>query len=146
MAATSGDKPATQEQLQNLMAVMLAMDKKFEQLRKSINGNGSMGLFTRIVLVEKETCETRKEVEELKNEISELKDEVEIGNRRSLRLEEAITRIDQHTIKHPSLLWSLRFNTVKTLTVILIVFVLLSLWFVSGARQPILDLFGLPIF
>ena len=146
MAPTTRDRPATQEQIQNVMAAILAIDIKFEQLRKSINGNGAMGLFTRIVLVEKETSETRREVEELKNEICDLKDEVEIGNRRSLRLEEAITRIDEHTIKHPSILWSLRFNTSKTITIIMILFIILSMWFVSGFRQPILDLIGFPIF
>jgi chromosome segregation ATPase len=146
MSPADRDKPATQEQIQHLMDAIMSMDKKIERLRKSINGNGDMGLFTRIVLVEKETTETRQEVEELKDVIIELQDEVEVGNRRSLRLEEAIRRIDEHTMKHPSLLWSLRFNTVKTLAVIVFIFVILSLWYVSGAREPILDLLGLPIF
>lgn len=46
--------------------------------------------------------------------------------------------------KNPSLLWLLRFRTKKTVSVILVVFVLLSMLYISGIREPIFELLGLP--
>lgn len=48
--------------------------------------------------------------------------------------------------EHPSLLYLLRFQTRRTLFWIVVLFLLLSIWWVSGWRQPILEFFGLPIF
>lgn len=46
--------------------------------------------------------------------------------------------------KNPSLLWLLRFRTKKTVTVIVTIFILLSMLYISGIRGPILELIGLP--
>lgn len=46
--------------------------------------------------------------------------------------------------KNPSLLWLLRFKTKKTVTAILVIFVLLSMLYISGIRGPIFELLGLP--
>ena len=48
--------------------------------------------------------------------------------------------------ENPSLLWLLRFRTKETTIVIITIFVVLSLWWISGWRQPILHWLGLPIF
>ena len=48
--------------------------------------------------------------------------------------------------KHPSLLYLLRFETKKTIAWIFFAIMIISIWFVSGLRQPILEFFGLPIF
>ena len=59
---------------------------------------------------------------------------------------ERVTAIENKYLNYPSLVWLLRFRTKNTVTIIVLVFVALSLWFVSGARQPILSALGLPIF
>jgi hypothetical protein len=48
--------------------------------------------------------------------------------------------------KHPSLLYLLRFETKKTIAWIFFAIMIVSIWFVSGIRQPVLEFFGLPIF
>ena len=46
--------------------------------------------------------------------------------------------------KNPSLLWLLRFRTKKTVSVILVVFVLLSMLYIAEIREPVFELLGLP--
>jgi hypothetical protein len=59
------------------------------------------------------------------------------------------TKIDKavkHQEDHPSIIYLLRFKTKETIAAILFIFLILSSWFVSGFRQPILEFLGLPIF
>lgn len=62
------------------------------------------------------------------------------------RMEDLLKEAIRMQKAHPSLLYSLRFDTKKTVMWILFAFVLLSIWFVSDFRQPVLQFFGFPIF
>ena len=48
--------------------------------------------------------------------------------------------------EYPSITFLLRYRPKETEAWILIIFVLLSMWWVSGFRQPILEWLGLPTF
>lgn len=61
-------------------------------------------------------------------------------------LAENVRRIDDFQKTHPSLLYLARFRTRETAIAIILLFALLSIWWVSGFRQPILEFLGLPIF
>jgi hypothetical protein len=67
-------------------------------------------------------------------------------DRRMILLEQQMAEFEHYMREYPSITWLLRHRTKETITFIVLVFVLLSLWFVSGFRQPILDWLGLPIF
>jgi len=59
------------------------------------------------------------------------------------------TLIQQHETyiqTHPSIIYLLRFKTKETVATIVFLIVVLSLWYVSGMRQPILKFLGLPVF
>lgn len=58
----------------------------------------------------------------------------------------ACHEIQRISRENPSLLWMLRFRTRETVLVIIMIFIFLSLWWVSGWRQPVLEWLGLPIF
>ena len=47
---------------------------------------------------------------------------------------------------HLPILWLLRFRTKETIATILFIIIVLSAWYVSGIRQPILRWLGLPSF
>lgn len=47
---------------------------------------------------------------------------------------------------HSPLIYLLRFRTKETIAALLFLIFLLSAWYVSGIRQPILKWLGLPIF
>ena len=76
--------------------------------------------------------------------------------KRMAQMETAVTQIDSMDDKlgkvlrmqeeHPPLLYLLRFQTRKTVFWIILAFLMLSLWYVSGFRQPILEFLGLPVF
>ena len=61
-------------------------------------------------------------------------------------LKQMIQRHDDYIRTHPSLVYLLRFRTKETVATIVFVILILSLWYVSGIRQPILRWLGLPIF
>lgn len=66
-----------------------------------------------------------------------------------VRLDEMEIKLDEALrmqTDHPPLLYLLRFHTRRTIFWIIVVFVLLSLWYVSGFRGPILEFLGLPVF
>lgn len=62
------------------------------------------------------------------------------------KLSSKIDETIKHQEQHPSIIYLLRFKTRQTIAAILFIFCLLTTWFVSGIRQPILELFGLPTF
>lgn len=73
----------------------------------------------------------------------------EAGRHRTKLLDEILVEVrsmKEHQLQHPSLLWLARYRTKETVTVFVLTFVLLSVWYVSGFRQPLLELLGLPVF
>ncbi len=58
-----------------------------------------------------------------------------------LKKVEAVTKTAED---YPSLLWLLRFKTKKTVATIVVVFVVLSILYVSGLRESIFAWLGLP--
>ena len=75
-----------------------------------------------------------------------LEERREVVNKRMILLEQRQAEFEYYMREYPSITWLLRHRTKETITFIVFVFVILSLWFVSGFRQPILDWLGLPIF
>lgn len=61
-------------------------------------------------------------------------------------LKEMIQRHDHYIQTHPSLVYLLRFKTRETLALFFFLLMILSLWYVSGFRQPILKWLGWPVF
>lgn len=70
----------------------------------------------------------------------------EAVDRRLILLEQRCAEFEHYVKMYPSLMWLLRHRTKETVAWIVAIFVLLSVWFVSGFRQPLLDWLGLPIF
>ena len=64
----------------------------------------------------------------------------------SVELKGRVTELEEYNQFHPSLLYLFRFQTKETIVVIIMLFVALSVWWVSGFRQPLLELLGLPVF
>lgn len=71
---------------------------------------------------------------------------IQSADKRMDLLEQRVRSLESYAKTHPSLLWLLRYDTRRTVAFIVLVFMALSLWFISGFRQPILDWLGLPIF
>jgi hypothetical protein len=66
--------------------------------------------------------------------------EVKIINGRLKKVEAVAEEVKQN----PSLLYLLRFNTKKTVAIITVTFVLLSMLYISGIRSFLFSLLGLP--
>lgn len=79
-------------------------------------------------------------------EMAELRRLLEAQARNVDKLACATEKNEEYLERHPSLLYLIRFRTRETVAVILLVFVLLSAWYVSGFRMPILRWLGLPVF
>ncbi len=81
--------------------------------------------------------------ETLVNRFDELEDNMD------KKFDELSKKIDdtiKHQEDHPSLIYLLRYRTRKTITALIFIFMILSTWFVSDLRKPILEFFGLSIF
>ena len=61
-------------------------------------------------------------------------------------LKQMIQRHDEYIRTHPSLVYLLRYRTRETLALFFVIILILSLWYVSGFRQPILKWLGWPVF
>lgn len=57
-----------------------------------------------------------------------------------------LSKIEHYISDNPSLVWLMRYKTRQTITIIVLAFVLLSIFYVSGFRQPMLKFLGLPVF
>ncbi len=79
-------------------------------------------------------------------ELSQLREIVETQSRTIETLAAAWADHQQYHKDNPPLLWLLRFRTKETIATILFIILLLSAWYVSGIRQPILKWLGLPQF
>ena len=81
--------------------------------------------------------------ETLVNRFDELEDSMD------KKFDELSRKIDdtiKHQEDHPSLIYLLRYRTKKTVTALIFIFMVLSTWFVSDLREPILEFFGLSVF
>ena len=113
-------------------------DEKVEAILDVVTGHISgakTGLVIRVHDLEQKQAETEKRIED------NLRMNGKITN-----MEKNLNEVLEMQRKHPSLLYSLRFETRKTIMWIIFFLMLVSIWFVSGLRQPILEFFGLPIF
>ena len=57
-----------------------------------------------------------------------------------------VAKLTDYLDQHPPLIYLLRFRTKETIAAIVILFLIASVWYVSGIRQPILKWLGLPVF
>lgn len=113
-------------------------EERVESLLDVITGNKSgagSGMVVRMYKLEDKVTKHDEEIEELQ-QIREQIDE--LGD----KLDDVLDMQKEH----PSLLYLLRFKTKQTIIWIVIAFIILSLWYVSGFRQPILEFLGIPIF
>jgi negative regulator of genetic competence, sporulation and motility len=67
-------------------------------------------------------------------------------NERFDALEQKVDTAVRRQSEYPSVTYLLRYRSRDTVVAIIFLFVILSTWFVSGFRQPILEWLGLPIF
>ena len=93
------------------------------------------GLIVRVHDLEQKQAMTDKRIDD----ILAMGDKIE-------NMETMLTAAIKMQQDHPSLLYSLRFETRKTIMWLFFALLIVSIWFVSGLRQPILEFFGLPIF
>jgi uncharacterized coiled-coil protein SlyX len=117
---------------------MIATDKRVEALLDIVTGSKTgvkTGLIVRVHDLEKQQEQTNKRI-----------DDILAMNKKIGSMEDKLDKVIEMQTDHPTLLYSLRFNTRKTLMWLLFALMIVSLWFVSGLRQPILEFFGLPIF
>jgi hypothetical protein len=75
-------------------------------------------------------------------ELAELRQLLERQARNVDRLAGAVERTEDYLERHPPLLFLLRYRTKETIVVLVLIFVILSAWFVSDLREPILRLLG----
>ena len=75
-------------------------------------------------------------------ELAELRRLLEQQARNVDRLAGAVERTEDYLERHPPLLFLLRYRTKETIVVLVLIFVILSAWFVSDLREPILRLLG----
>ena len=71
---------------------------------------------------------------------------IETQNETLSELKDMIQRHDDYIQTHPSLVYLLRYQTKETFAVFFFIILALSLWYVSGIRQPILKWLGWPVF
>ena len=79
--------------------------------------------------------------EQMAAEMAELRRMIREQGENVGRLARVVERTEEHLQAHPTLLYLLRFRTRETVAALV-----LSLWYVSGFRQPILRWLGLPLF
>lgn len=79
-------------------------------------------------------------------ELAALRAIVEAQSRAVDTLVAAWAEHQQYHQDNPPLLWLLRYRTRETVATILFIILVLSAWYVSGLRQPILRWLGLPEF
>ena len=96
------------------------------------------------------TLDTRMEFQTCSTSVSlnfnKLETLIETQSDNIARLESIISRHEEYLQKHPSLVYLLRYRTKESAVVILSSIMILSLWYVSGIRQPILKWLGWPVF
>ena len=90
-------------------------------------------------LLEEQQRQTYVELAELRRLLSAQAQNVD-------RLATAVADTQTYLARHPPLIYLLRYRTRATVTLLLALFVALSLWFVSDLRAPLLRLLGLPQF
>ena len=79
-------------------------------------------------------------------ELAELRQLLEQQARNVDKLAGAMERTEDYLERHPPILYLLRYRTKETLIVLVLIFVVLSAWYVSALRMPILRWLGLPVF
>lgn len=78
--------------------------------------------------------------------LARLETMIETHARACDQLATAVAKLTDYQQQHPTLIYLLRYRTRETTAAIILLFILLSLWYVSGIRQPILKFLGLPEF
>ena len=78
--------------------------------------------------------------------MDELRALIQLQTENIARLTADVQAQKAYMAQHPSLLYLLRFRTKETVATILFIILVLSMWYVSGIRQPLLKWFGLPVF
>lgn len=117
---------------------LIATDNRVEALLDIVTGSKTgvkSGLIVRVHDLELKQGITDKRI----NDILAM-------NQKINKMDTKLDKVIKMQTDHPSLLYSIRFETRKTIIWLFFVLMIISVWFVSGLRQPILEFFGLPIF
>ena len=76
--------------------------------------------------------------------MNEIEDRLRRIESRQSMFENHLTSVEQHYQDNPSITWLLRYRTRQTIVMIIFIFIILSLWFVSDLRHFLFELAGLP--
>lgn len=128
------------EKLTNIEGRLSKHESSLEKLTVILTGDGGGdGLAHRIIKTEGELRDLKTDQLYIRSALAELqkREDAIVGDIRDLA---------EQAERHPSLIWLMRFRTKQTITWIVLAFMILSLWWISGWRQPILELLGLPVF
>ena len=111
-------------------------------------GDVPQGTINRIAIVLAMEANNQVQTAELQHtvDMAELKALIQQQSENISRLSSVVDRHEAYIQTHPSLLYLLRFRTRETAVIIVLFFVVLSIWWVSGFRRPILKYLGLPVF
>ena len=113
-------------------------DQRVEALLDVVTGSSSgakTGLIVRVHDLEQKQAMTDKRIDDI----------LAMGDRIE-NMETMLSDVIKMQTDHPSLLYSIRYETRKTIIWLFFALMIVSIWFVSGLRQPVLEFFGLPIF
>lgn len=126
------------DRMDRLSERMKEQEKRIDAVLDIVTGSESgaeRGLIVRVMTLEQKMLEQQRDIQETK-----------AMNARLDSLGDQVMEVLRMQKEHPPLLYLLRFQPRKTIMWIVFIFVLLSIWYVSGIRQPILEFFGLPVF
>jgi methyl coenzyme M reductase beta subunit len=117
------------------------LEAKIDELHRVIIGNGDhrSSIVSRQMTMERDIKDNTDKIAGMEERLTKMEE----AQRAQTKL---LEELKKHLLENPSLLWLLRYRTRKTVFWIVVVFIILSLWWISGWRQPILEFFGLPAF
>jgi methyl coenzyme M reductase beta subunit len=117
------------------------LEAKIDELHRVIIGNADhrSSIVSRQMTMERDIKDNSDKIAGMEERLTKMEE----AQRAQTKL---LEELKKHLLGNPSLLWLLRYRTRKTVFWIVVVFIILSLWWISGWRQPILEFFGLPAF
>jgi hypothetical protein len=78
--------------------------------------------------------------------LQELQAIIKVQSENIAALTTAVEALERHIDTHPTIIYLFRFRTKESIAVAITIILVLSLWYVSGFRQPILRWLGWPVF
>lgn len=128
------------EKLGNIDSRLNKQDVQIARLTTLITGNGSgEGLIPNAMRTNLELESLRERCRSYEHRLTVLETDHEDQKK-------VLDHARQMFMENPPLLWLARFRTKQTVAIIVVVFIILSLWWVSSWRGFFLELLGIPPF